>query len=134
MRFLLDLSYLSLAILCHPVHKEKYFHLSQQTQESSPEAIDSDSPSEDTAPSQPPQRAPQDQDLELTDILENLFVNLPHELSVWKLSQKAQSEGVDGESGERKDGRVVVDLGGMDNDQIISDFMEEAICKALAFM
>ncbi len=131
--FSLYLRYLSLAVLCHPLHKEKFILLSQKAQESSSEANESDAPPDDKATSQPPQSAPRDQDIELTDILENLFANLPHELSVWKLSQKAKYDGVHGESSDSNDDRVV-DFGSMDSDQIVSDFMEEAICTAVLLM
>jgi len=100
--------YLSMAILCHPIQRNRFLHLSQQ-----PPKLVSDPESN----LQPPQSPPQDS---LPTVLENVFLNLPQQLSSQHDCNEDDTDGFGADHG--------------DNDEQIDEFMEQAISMAISFM
>ena len=97
--------YLSLAILCHPIHRDRFILLSRQSQTDEPPLL---SLSKANAWKSFPQ------DISLETMLENLFPNLHQELSSWNTDENGSDD-----NSELK---------------LIADFMEQAISMAMSFM
>jgi len=142
--------YLSMAILCHPMHRDKFLVLSRcrQLLEQSPavvpesqHAISSHTRLHEESSSsllQPhlllsSSPSPQDLNVSVATMLDNIFTNLPHEL----LSQEGVPHEVVGDVDELdthapKDDCVEWDHD--DENELVADFMEEAISTAISFM
>mmetsp|Transcript_55363 Transcript_55363/g.117695 ORF Transcript_55363/g.117695 Transcript_55363/m.117695 type:complete len:291 (-) Transcript_55363:1008-1880(-) len=102
--------YLSLAVLCHPFHRDKRLVLSPQSQESSPESHTSSNKIRDVESAlQPLQLYSKDENVSLANMLGNAFSNPGQEL----LSKEGFGE---------------------DDDELVGDFMEQAISSAISIM
>ena len=94
-----------MAILCHPIHRDKFLCL-----------LSYESPPNDK---QPPQSVPQD--VSLNTMLEYLFLNLSQDLSSWKITQSGGD--VDGYDNDHSDA-----------DELLVEFMDEAMVTAVSYM
>ncbi|KAL7535618.1 hypothetical protein ACHAXR_006614 [Thalassiosira sp. AJA248-18] len=113
--------YVSMAILCHPIHRDKFILLSRQFRKSS-----SDLHLKSQSPQSPP--------TSLATTLDNIFVNLPNELSARKGSLNG---GTDGNTDEFSTDLSKNDdtewVHGGDN-ELTADFMEQTISEAISLM
>mmetsp|Transcript_40168 Transcript_40168/g.70671 ORF Transcript_40168/g.70671 Transcript_40168/m.70671 type:complete len:1044 (-) Transcript_40168:192-3323(-) len=122
--------YLSMAIMCHPIHRDKFLLLSRRSPKSSPEPQMSSHPLHEESKLPPPQSSPHNMNNSLATILDNLFVNLRQELT----QEGFEEDGDIDEFGTYVSMDDATEWEHNDSNKLVIDFIEQAISTATSFM